>query len=520
MANKPISMLRIRRMLQMLEKGVSQRSICQELQMGRGTFADYHSRIGCSEKSYESLLSLPDHELSAILSPTPPQQQVENQRKTSFDNRLSGYVSELRRIGVTRRLLWEEYRKEEPEGYSYTQFCEHLSRYIASQKLSFHNIHQPGDVLQVDFAGDMLYVTHPSTGEKTAYPVLVCTLPYSSYTYVEVLSSARQELFYNALNKCLTYIGGVPQRILSDNMKQYVIRADRYEPTFNDSAEQWAVHYNIELSATRVRKPKDKANVERHVNIVYQQIYARLRNEVFYSLNELNSRVLELLDELNHKSMQQKDRSRYEHFIANEKPHLKALPANPFIYRYRREITVNSTYHILINEDKHFYSVPHQYFGKKVSVVYDYSSVEIYDGYNRIATHRRSCTSHGYTTLREHMPEKHKAYAKSREYNAAYFKDRAEKIGPYTLVVINRILQSKLFIQQTYNSCNGLLALTRKYPETRIEAACKRAAHASVINYSMIKNILEKNLDKASDEEHQTPNIDKHENIRGPESYR
>lgn len=519
MANKPIRMIRVKRMLQMLAKGISGRSICQELQMGRGTFADYHARIAGSGHSYEALSAMSDHELSELLSPTSPQPSA-TPRKTSLDNRLSGYVSELKRVGVTRRLLWEEYRKEEPDGYSYTQFCELLSRYIASRKLSFHNIHIPGDVLQVDFAGDPLWITHPTTGEKTAYPVLICTLPYSSYTYVEVLSSAKQEQFYNALNKCLEYIGGVPKRLLSDNMKQYVVKPDRYEPSFNDSAEQWAVHYNIELSATRVKKPKDKANVERHVNIAYQQIYARLRNEVFYSLHELNNRVSELLDELNHKAMQQKEMSRYELFVANEQPQLSPLPANAYVFKYRKEVTINSTYHILIKEDKHFYSVPYQYFGKKVSVVYDNSTVEVYHGYIRIATHRRASISHGYTTLPEHLPEKHKAYLKSREYNAAFFQGRAQKIGSYTLLVINRILQSRVFIQQNYQSCAGLLALTRKYPESRIEAACKRAAPAPVITYHMIRNILEKNLDKASNEEEQTAYPQAHGNIRGPENYR
>lgn len=505
-------------MLQLLEKGISQRGICQELQMGRGTLSEYHVRIGCTGLSIQSLLSIPDYELAEILSPKSPL-KVDNIKKTDFDKRLSGYVSELKRIGVTRMCLWEEYRKEEPDGYSYTQFCEHLSRYKQSQNLSYHNIHQPGDVLQVDFAGDPLYITDRLTGDKIAHPVLICALPSSSYTYVEALRSAKQELFYKALNNSLTYIGGVPQRILSDNMKQYVIRADRYEPTYNEAAEQWAVHYNTELSATRVRKPKDKASVERHVNIVYQQIYARMRNEEFYSLEELNSRILELLDELNHKPMQLTGRSRYEQFIACEQPILRELPSSMFVFKYRHTVTVNSTYHVLINEDKHFYSVPHQYFGKKVSVVYDYSTVEIYHEYNRIATHKRLFASHAYSTMREHMPENHKAYARSKEYNAGYFKDRAEKIGPYTLITINKILQSKQFIQQSYNSCNGLLGLLRKYPEARLELACKRAAHSPVVSYSMIKNILEKNLDKLTDQETQSPLIEKHDNIRGPESY-
>jgi transposase len=519
MANTPIRMIRVRKMLQMLSKGFSGRSICQELQMGRGTYSEYYNRVVKSGQSYEALLSMSDNDLSELVSPT-TLQAAPSDRKLSLESRLSDYVSELKRTGVTRMLLWEEYRQKEPEGYSYAQFCELLSRYMASQKLSFHNIHLPGDVLQVDFAGDSLWLTNPTTGQKTACAVLVCTLPHSSYTYVEALNNSKQEQFYNALNKCLDYIGGVPQRLLSDNMKQYVVRADRYEPTFNECAEQWAVHYNIELSATRVKKPKDKANVERHVNIVYQQIYGRLRNEVFHTLKELNNRILELLDELNHKKMQHKGVSRYELFMANEQPRLNVLPATPFLFKYRKEVTINSTYHILIKEDNHFYSVPYQYFGKKVSVVYDNYTVEIYHGYTRIAIHQRTFASHGYSTLPEHLPEKHKAYQKSREYNAAFFRDRAQKIGPYTLVVINRILHSRVFIQQSYQSCSGVLGLTRKYTETRIEASCKRAATAPVVSYQTIKNILEKNLDLITDEKSDITYCPNHENLRGSNEYK
>ena len=160
-----------------------------------------------------------------------------------------------------------------------------------------------------------------------------------------------------------------------------------------------------------------------------------------------------------------------------------------------------------------------QLFWEHGILFYDHTTIEIYHGYRRIATHKRSFVSHGYSTMREHMPENHKAYAKAKEYNAAYFKDRAEKIGPYTLIVITGILQSRQFIQQSYNSCNGLLGLTRKYPESRIEAACKRAAQSSVVNYQMIKSILEKNLDKLTEQELQSPYIESHNNIRGPESY-
>ena len=519
MANKLTSMLRIRKLLQLLEKKYSLRKISTELGMGRKTVTNLQTRISESGQSYLSLLSQSDSVLSEVFHPALPPAE-EDPRKVYMDSQCSYLIKELKRVGVTRQLLWEEYKSKTTDSvYSYSQFCEHLCRYIHSKKVSYHNVHTPAEVLQVDFAGDPLYVTNRLTGITTSCPVLVCTLPCSSYTYVEALLSGRQELFYHALSNCISHIGGVPERILSDNMKQYVVRADRYEPTYNDLAEQWSVHYNTALSSTRVRKPKDKANVELHVNIVYQRIHARLRNEVFFSIEELNNRVFELLEEHNNRQMQQKEYSRMECFTAIEKPLLKPLPSHPFVVKYRREVTVNSTYHVQISEDKHFYSVPYQTIGKKVTIVYDRTEVEIYSGYDRIASFKRSFVSHGYSTQTEHLPEKHKAYKRSKEYNAAYFRERAKLVGVNTLLIIDKILESKVFVQQSYSSCDGVIGLLRKYPEDRLEAACKRASSSAVVNYGMIKNILEKKLDQQT-----PPTITayisiEHDNIRGSKEY-
>ena len=511
-------MLRIRKIIQLAARGLSQRKISKAAGVGRNTLSFYLGQITKTGKSYQALLELDDAALSAIVSPI-AKPACPDHRLLSLEPLLPDLSLELNRTGVTKLLLWEEYRSEHADGYGYTQFKKHLNRYIKNHQYSFHNVHQPGMEMQVDFAGKSLHVTDKRTGEMQSCPVLICTLPFSGLTFVIALVNARQESFYSGLNKALMYFGGVPARVKSDNMRQWVKRANRYEPTFNDAALQWGLHYQTELVATRVGKPKDKAHVESHVNIVYQRIYARIRHQEFYSLQELNARILELLEQHNHKPLQSRPASRAERFHLEEKPLLAALPREPFPFKFRKEFIVNSTYHSQIASEQHFYSIPSQYVGQKAVMIYDYENVEIYVKMNRVAFHKRSYVRGGYTTQADHMPEHHRAYKRSQEYNADYYLRKALQIGPYTKDVVTRVLNSRCFVQQAYKSCAGIISLTRKYPQGRIESACRRASTSPVVSYAMIKNILQKNLDTLELEQESVKYIPPHENIRGPSVY-
>ncbi len=518
MANKRVSMLRIRKLIQLTARGLSQRKISKEMRMGRNIVSMYLEQIKRTGQSCQSLLELDDAALAALLS-SPPKQIPVDERFCSLEPLLPIYAKELKRTGVTKLLLWEEYRNDMPNGYGYTQFKKHLNRYIKSSKSSYHNEHHAGKEIQVDFAGDQLYITDKRTGDRKPCPVLVCTLPFSGKTFAIALRNARQEAFYYGLNSAVAYFGGITESVKSDNMRQWVKRANRYEPTFNDATLRWGLHYQTELTATRVAKPKDKAHVECHVNIVYQRVYARLRNEVFYSLEALNARILELLEEHNSKPMQGHPYSRNDRFLMEEKQTLRPLPRDPFLFKFRKEFTVNSTYHTQISPEQHFYSIPHQYIGYKAAIIYDYQNVEVYIGLDRVAFHPRSYARGGYTTNPDHMPEHHRAYRRTQEYNADYYLRKAAYIGLATKEAVTRILSSKIFVQQAYGSCAGVISLTRKYPADRIEAACSRAIGSPVVSYTMIKRILEKDLDTVGKNPVSVPCLPEHDNIRGPSAY-
>jgi transposase len=518
MSNKPITMLQIRRILQLKLHGKSNREIAHELHLSRDTVNGYVKQLFQLDKSNEELLKHNDEELSSLVYKEPPTLQ-KDWRFADLQQRIPALCDELKKPHATRMILWEEYRQIVPEGYGYAQFCEHLSRYLETCKAVMHFDHEPAASMMFDFAGDKIALVDHQTGEITWCPVFVCVLPFSSFTYIEAMLSANRGRLLKALNNALSYYGGVPRSAKTDNMKQVVKKSNRYEPAFEELAQQWSMHYDTTLMASRVRKPRDKASVESHVNAVYNRIYAPLRNRTFHSLDQINEALWDELKKFNDRNFQRCDYSRRDRFVMHEKTLLRPLPVEDFVPKNKIEAKVQKNCHITLGEDWHHYSVFYKHIGKWVQVIYDTDHVEIYLESVRICCYRRNYEKKGYTTLQEHLPPNQKYYNQMKGWNREYFIDKSTLIGVNTLNVISKILEQKIFIEQTYNSCLGVLRLGDKYGKDRLESACQRALAGYKVTYMIIKNILERNLDKAPLQPDIFISIPEHENIRGSESY-
>lgn len=518
MPNKLKTMKDIRRIISLLEKGFSVRQISGEMRLSRNTVSNYIVRFKASSFTGEELLKMDDAAFSTIAYASTRQSQPEP-KKEYFISRIEYFLSELKRTGVTRDLLWQEYKKDFPDGYSYSQFCDLLAQHRKVQEATMHFVHNPAEVMMVDFAGDSLSYVDKESGEVIKCPVFVAVLPYSGYSFAVALSDSRQPNVIKALNSCLDYFGGVPGSVKYDNMRTAVIKSCRYEPVFTDTMVQWSLHNNTGLLAARVRKPKDKASVENEVKLVYQRIYAPLRDSVFFSLGELNSHIVEQLKTHHQKSFQKKNYSRLESFINDEKNLLQPLPKEKFVVRLITKAKVQKSYHIVLGDDRHYYSVPFSYIGKAVNVIYDTDTVEVYYDHKRIALHVRSFKTNGFTTIKEHMPESHQRYSEQQGWTPEYFLQQALKVGSYTHLYIEKVLQSKSFTEQTYNACLGIMRLSKSYPPQRMEAACKRALAGQRYNYTTLNNILIHNLDTLPSSELSLFPMPEHENLRGPEAY-
>ena len=518
MSNNLVTMHNVRTILQLLQRGFSGRKISRDLKLSRNTVKLYVDRFNACGLSRDELQQMDDAGLSAIAYADAKQIQADP-RKEDFKSRTDYFLAELKRTGVTKQLLWEEYKGDNADGYEYSQFCGLFAQHRKVNEATMHFTHNPADVMMVDFAGDNLSYVDKVSGEVISCPVFVGVLPHSGFSFVVALPNATQPNVIKALNLCLEYFGGVPQSIKCDNMRTAVSKSCRYEPVFTDTLIQWSLHNNITLLAARVRKPKDKASVENEVRLAYLRIYAPLRNKVFFSLTELNLHIVEQLKEHHYRSFQKKDYSRSECFIKNEQPLLQPLPSDKYFIRHVAKAKVQKNYHITLGENWHHYSVPFSFIGKTVNAIYDTDTVEIYYEHKRIALHKRNYKPHDFTTVKEHMPESHQRYSEQKGWTPEYFLEQATKVGASTHLYMQGVLKARRFTEQTYNACLGILRLVQSYTAVRVEAACKRALAGQCYSYTTINNILINNLDTLEPEQLFLFNMPEHNNLRGPEAY-
>jgi len=521
MANKPKNMHQIQEIFRRKDQGESNRSIARNTGFSRSTIIEYLNILHCCGYDSKQASSLGEELLHELIANYRQSSLIIQSLKPALEGRLEALSKELNRPGVTRQLLWQEYKKEEPLGFGYTQFCHHIRQYLNTQQASMHFQHQPGEFMMVDYAGDLLYFIDKKTGEQIDCQVLVCVLPYSGYSYVEAMYSQKQEDFVSGLNNALYYFGGVPRNIKMDNLKSGVKKANRYDPDFTDLINSFSAHFSTNCTTSRVAKPKDKASVEGAVITTYRRVYAPLRNRVFYSLKELNCAILNQ-QELHHQMLfQNKPFTRHILFL-EEKPFLAPLPDNAFVKYCITKAKVQRNYHVQLGQDKHFYSVPYKLIGKTLKVVYTQDTVEIYNDLVRVAFHSRISRSHGYTTLKEHMPLNHVRHQENLGWDANHFISQSLKIGVQTQEFVSKLLKSKDFIEQTYNACLGVLRLDKKYPDGRLEKACARALLSPNVSYRQLESILKRGLDKEPlhDGVQLQINIPFHSNIRGKQEYK
>jgi transposase len=277
---------------------------------------------------YETIAALSDEELERRLH-GPPTIEAGS---TRAEPDCAWVHRERHRKGVTLALLHAEYLQQHPDGYRYTAFCDRYRQWLGRQGLVMRQHHAGGEKMFVDYAGMRPQLVDRETGEVTAVELFVAVLGASNYTYAEATRTQRGPDWIGAHVRALMYFGGVPVATVCDQLKSGVSRACRYEPEVQRTYEDMARHYGTTVLPARPKSPRDKAKVEQGVLVAERWILARLRNEVFHTLSELNARIGELLEELNGRTMRRYKKSRRELFDSVERPALSALPASHFEY--------------------------------------------------------------------------------------------------------------------------------------------------------------------------------------------
>ena len=403
-----------------------------------------------------------------------------------------------------------------PEGLQYSQFCERYRRWRARLDVVMRQSHRAGEKLFVDYAGQSVSIVDPTTGEVRKAQIFVAVLGASSYTFAEATWTQALPDWCASHVRALNFFNGVPEIVVPDNLRSAITRPHRYEPDAHPTYTDLAEHYGFAIVPARVRRPRDKAKAEVGVQLIERWVLAALRHRVFFSITELNEAIAERLEWLNARPFRKLPGSRRSAFESIDRPALRPLPAEPYVFAQWKKVRVHIDYHIEL--ERHYYSVPHALVGRQLHARYTERTVELFHRAQRVASHVRSHLLGRHTTVAEHMPEKHRRFA--QQWSPERFSRWAEAIGPATAALITQVLHARRHPEQTYRSCLGILRLAKTYSDARLEAAAQRALAVGAHSVRSVESILKHRLDETPlHEAPESPLPDDHDNLRDPSYF-
>jgi transposase len=496
------------------ELGLGKRPIARSCGIGPSTVHEYLERAAAAGIGWPLPEGLGEEELAAkLFGSQPVVPPLARQRPQPDWPAIHAQLQQHRHL--TLQLAWEEYRQSHPDGYRYSWFCDRYQQWRQHLDVVLRQEHKAGEKMFVDWAGATLPVYDPTTGEAKPACLFVAVLGASSYTYAEATRDQQLESWIGAHIRALEFFGGVPKLVVPDNTKTAVTRACRYDPDLNPTYQEFAVHYAMGVVPARPYKPRDKAKVESGVQVVQRWIVAALRNRKFFSLQELNQVISELLLRLNQRPFRKREGSRASLFQSLEKIALVPLPGERFDLSQWSRATVNIDYHIAF--DSNLYSVPYTLVQQVVEVRSTPTTLEIFHRGARIASHLRSHHRGQTITQNEHRPKSHQAHL---EWTPSRMVNWARTIGSHTAQLFERIMSDKPHPEMGYRACLGIIRLAQQYSPQRVEAAAERAILTNACRYQSVKSILKNSLDTVplSPPQPESPPL-QHDNLRGPDYF-
>ena len=493
MSQESLSMKKLKEVLRLhYESELSNRQIARALKLSPTTVGHYVNAADASGMKWSEASTLGHGALLDQLLPF-CSQLSRGCKKAAVDFRV--VHQQLKKKGVTRNLLHKEYAStcRPGEALSYTEFCRQYRIFKKQLKPSMRQTHIGGEKVFVDYAGPTVAITDQQTGEVNQAVIFVGVLGASNYTYAEATRSRSLTDWIGSHVRMFEFFGGVSNLIVSDNEKSAVHKACHYDPDVNPNYTALAAHYNTAVLPTRPYHPQDKAKVEAGVQLVERWILARLRHQTFFSLDEVNAAICQLLIVLNNKPFQKLPGSRRSAFEAIDKPALKPLPSYPYEFAIIKSVQVRLDYHVEVAQ--HYYSVPHRYINQRVEYHLTDKCVAIFHQGERIALHSRAYAAGKTTTLTVHMP---KAHCLHQQWTPAAFLLFARPIGKAMITIAAHLIETKPHPEHCYRTHLGFTHLAKQYGKNRLEKACCYAIKHQLLSFSHVKSILKTSLDQAT----------------------
>ena len=493
---------------------ISYRQISRAVNTPSSTAADYCKRFEITNYSIDEFLSLEEDEIYQLLF---PEKSLPKTYKTRPKPNVEYIHKEIAKKGVTFELLWQEYKEQHPDGYGCSQFKEYYYKYKKRLNPSMRQTYIAGEKMFVDYSGLTVPVIDLSTGEVIKAQIFVSVLGLSGYTYVHATASQKVEDFIRSHVTAFEFYEGIPKILVPDNLKSAIISNNNKGIVFNENYAELSRYYNFAIEPARVRKPQDKAKAEQGVQGIQRWILARFRHRSFFSVDEINQAISELLDIYNNKIIKRLGKSRTDIFEENEKKFLGELPANRFIYKELKIATVNIDYHVELN--RCFYSVPFKYLKEKVELKYSNSLVEIYYKLKLIATHPRLYRINDSSTMKEHMPLNHQY--QNEKMNPQRLITWGSNIGNDAKEFVETRLEEAQYPEKVYRSLIAILSLGKLYGKIELNLALSYALKIDAKSVKSVESILSKKLYlQAVNNTNNNQLFNNHGNIRGSDYYK
>lgn len=423
---------------------------------------------------------------------------------------------------MTGYMLWLEYRKENPDGYSYSQFQTYYKEYVqetygtSNVKMVVHRV--PGERMYVDWMGDQPQLLLDSeTGEVKPVHFFCATLGVSSMGYAEAFENESLENFITGIVHALEYFGALPKYIVTDNLRAAVTKHDRNTLVLTSACEDLENFYDVVILPPPARKPRGKATVEWYVGYTERNLVEPLKGQVYPSIDDVMQKARPIVDELNDRIDRGRSISKRAAFRKIDLPRMRPLPAEAFtIWKYAAVLKVPETYHVTY--DKHRYSVPYQYAGKQVMIKASMSEIVITDSNNKlVAKHKRSYNDFPRDfTDPMHLAPSHRFYQDVNEMDGSKYRNWAASIGPATSALVDVILNAASHEEQMYESCTSLMYHAADIAPKIVEDAAVMCIASQQTSCTAFRAMITRLANTKTTPADPMP---EHENMRGEEYY-
>lgn len=465
-----------------LRAGDSERRIGRELQISRPTVHKY--KVWAEAQGYlDPAQPLPTAAtLQATLGPPPPPPHM-----TSSLVEYQPFVEQLLAQGVEMTAIWQRLRENYGYPGSYSAVRRLVKRLHPPQPEAWVRVQtEPGEELQVDF-GSAGQLFDPVSGRLRPAYVFVATLSYSRHQYAELVFDQKVPTWLALHRRAFESFGGVPKRVVPDNLKAAVLKALVHDPVLGEAYRRQALHYGFLISPTVPYMPRHKGKVESGVHYVKRNFLA---GQEFVDLRLANQRlaswVREVAGSRRHGTTRQ---APLQLFGAYEQALLQPLPVTPFTLLEIKPVTVHPDCHVVI--DGSYYSVPYRYLSQKLEAHVSDTVVELYAGLELVASHLRAARPGQWHTRLEDYPPAKAAYLIQ---TPAYCRQHASRIGQATRQAVDQLLADRPL--DRLRAVQAILGLAKSVGPVRLEAACARALFFGDVHYRRIKTILNAALDR------------------------